>query len=175
VNFRAARPVVGIVITLGGLPAHPLVIHAVVVLLPLSAAGAVAVAARPRWRRNFGVPVFLVALVGVLAVPLATTTGDQLKDALGGGGPLVEIHEHRADQLLPFAVAFVVLLLATLLLGRRADRAGTAGDGAAQVRTQTRLATSAGVLAAVAGVLVTGLVVWIGDAGATAVWSGIGT
>jgi hypothetical protein len=187
-------------VTIGGLPAHPLVVHAVVVLLPLAALGTLAVAARPTWRRNLGVPVFLIALVGVVAVPVAVQTGEQLQGLLGGGGPLVEVHEQRADHLLPYAVVFLVLLLATLLLGRLADRTETAGhsDNAGQAehasraghasqpghaintsqtdqhRLQVRLTTSAGVLAAVAGLVVTGLVVWIGDAGALAVWSGVG-
>ncbi|HEX4362399.1 MAG TPA: DUF2231 domain-containing protein [Pseudonocardia sp.] len=193
-------------VTIGGLPAHPLVVHAVVVLLPLAALGTLAVAARPTWRRNLGVPVFLIALVGVVAVPVAVQTGEQLQGLLGGGGPLVEVHEQRADHLLPYAVVFLVLLLATLLLGRLADRTepashsnnagqtapagqpGHAGQAAPasqpghaintsqtdQHRLQVRLTTSAGVLAAVAGLVVTGLVVWIGDAGALAVWSGVG-
>lgn len=178
-------------VTIGGLPAHPLVVHAVVVLLPLAALGTLAVAARPTWRRNLGVPVFLIALVGVVAVPVAVQTGEQLQGLLGGGGPLVEVHERRADHLLPYAVLFLVLLLATLLLGRLADRTETAGQAnpagpanqtdpaghanhAGRHRLRVRLTTSAGVLAAVAGLVVTGLVVWIGDAGALAVWSGVG-
>jgi hypothetical protein len=160
-------------VTIGGLPAHPLIVHAVVVLLPLAAVGTLAVAARPRWRRNLGVPVFLIALVGVLAVPVAAQTGEQLRGLLGGG-PLVEVHEQRADHLLPYAVLFLVLLLATLLLGRRADRTEAAGQHGGQLRVRVRLTTSAAVLAAIAGLVVTGLVVWIGDAGATAVWSGVG-
>lgn len=155
-------------ITFGGLPAHPLVIHLVVVLLPLAALGTVLVAVRPVWRRTLGMWVFLIALVGTLAVPIATTTGDQLKEALGGGGPLVEVHEGRADRLLPFAVLYVVVLLAALLLGRRADQTA----GAASV--QTRVTAAVAVLAALLGLGVTYLVVWIGHAGATAVWEGTG-
>lgn len=153
---------------IGGLPAHPLIIHAVVVLLPLAALGTLAVAARPVWRRNLGGAVFLVALVGVVAVPLATTTGEQLEAVLGGQNPLVEIHEQRADTLLPFALLFLALLAATLLLGRRADRTAATAGGSGKV-----VVTAVSVLAALAGLLVTGLVVWIGDAGATAVWQGV--
>lgn len=170
-------PRVGSYMTLiGGLPAHPLIVHAVVVLLPLAAVGTLAIAARPTWRRNLGIPVFLIALVGVLAVPVATKTGDQLVDVLGGHDPLIEIHEARADRLLPFAVGFLVLLLAALLLGYRADRAARAdrthrAEGSAAVRMQARVTTVVAVLAALAGLVVAGLVVWIGDAGATAVWA----
>lgn len=174
-NRTGRGPVVQGMLTINGLPAHPLLVHAVVVLLPLAAIGTLAVAARPLWRRTLGVPVLLLAAVGTLAVPLVTTTGDQLRAAIGGGGPLVEIHEERADHLLPYAIAFVVLLLATLVAGRRADRSVTADPGQlAPARWGARLTTVLAVLAAVLGVVVTGLVVWIGDAGASAVWQGVG-
>lgn len=153
---------------IGGLPAHPLIIHAVVVLLPLAALGTLAVAARPAWRRNLGGAVFLVALAGVLAVPLATRTGEQLEGVLGGRNPLVEIHKERAGTLLPFALLYLVLLATALLLGRRADRAAATEGGPGKV-----VVTAASALAALAGLVVTGLVVWIGDAGATAVWQGV--
>ncbi|WP_028937405.1 DUF2231 domain-containing protein [Pseudonocardia spinosispora] len=152
-------------ITFGGLPAHPLIIHAVVVLLPLAALGTLLVAARPVWRRTLGPWVFLIALVGTLAVPLATTTGDQLKEAMGGGGPLVEVHEGRADKLLPFVVLYAVVLLAALLLGRRADRSPG---------VLTKVTVGVAVLAAILGLVVTYLVIWIGHAGALAVWEGTG-
>ncbi|WP_028923425.1 DUF2231 domain-containing protein [Pseudonocardia acaciae] len=154
---------------IGGLPAHPLIVHGVVVLLPLAAVGTLVVAARSTWRRSLGVPVFLIALLGVGLVPIATKTGDQLEHVLGGTNPQIQVHEARADRLLPFALIFLVLLLITLLLGWRADRAADTGD-AGTARTQARLTTTASVLAALAGVLVAGLVVWIGEAGATSVW-----
>jgi hypothetical protein len=157
-------------LTFNGLPVHPLIVHAVVVLLPLAAVGSLLVAARPTWRRNLGVPVLLLAAVGTSAVPVAEKTGDQLKAAIGGGGPPVRIHELRADHLLPYALVFVVLLLATLIIGRHADRVEEVGAA----RPLTRATTGLAVLTAVFGIVVTGLVVWIGDAGAAAVWQGVG-
>ncbi|MCW2716604.1 DUF2231 domain-containing protein [Pseudonocardia sp.] len=164
--------------TINGIPAHPLVIHAVVVLLPLAALGAVLIAVRPRWRRAFGVPVLLVALVGVAAVPLATQTGEQLQRALPGPNPLIEIHEGRADMLLPWAVAFLVLLAVAVIGGIVADRRARPTDapagGTTTTRSPARVVTAVGVLAALLGLVVAGLVVWIGEAGATAVWQGVG-
>jgi hypothetical protein len=40
--------------TVAGLPVHPLVVHAAVVLLPLSAIGLVTIILVPRWRASFG-------------------------------------------------------------------------------------------------------------------------
>jgi len=157
--------------TINGIPAHPLVIHAVVVLLPLATLGAVLIAARPRWRRTYGIPVLLVTLVGVAAVPIATNTGERLQRALPGPNPLIEVHEYRADILLPWAVAFLVVLAVAVITGSRAGRPDTTGGS---TRTASLVGTGTSVLAALLGLVVTGLVVWIGDAGATAVWQGVG-
>lgn len=166
-------------LTVDGIPAHPLVVHAVVVLLPLAAVGTLLVVARPVWRRQLGVWVLLLALAGVAAVPVATQTGEQLQHALNGGGPLVEIHEERAETLLLPALIFLVLLAATVLVGRRTE-AGRSGDGPGAAHavitenaTLQRVTLVTGILAALAGLVVTGLVVWIGHAGSVAAYSGI--
>src|SRR5918994_3422534 len=101
--------------TIDGIPLHPLVVHAVVVLLPLAALGAVVIAVRRSWRRTFGIPVLLIALAGVAAVPMATTTGSQLWTALDVNNPLIDVHAQRASWLLPFALGFLVLLAAGVL------------------------------------------------------------
>jgi hypothetical protein len=167
-------------LTVGGIPAHPLVIHAVVVLLPLSAVGTLLVVARPLWRSQLAVWVLILAFLGVFAVPVATRTGEQLKEAIGGGGDLVAIHESRGETLLVPALVYLVLLAATVFTGRRAQPVRVDGPGAAHAlapgstATLQRVALVTGILAAVAGIVVTGLVMWIGDAGAAAAWSGVG-
>jgi len=165
-------------LTVDGIPAHPLVIHGVVVILPLAAAGTLLVAARPLWRRQLGPWVLLLAVIGVGSVPVALQTGAQLAQSLGGGSELVAIHAARASTLLFPAVLYLVLLAATIVLGRRADAATGDSPGAAHaVATRTangtlqRVTLIVGVLAALAGIVVTGLVTWIGHAGATAVWT----
>ena len=158
-------------LTVDGVPLHPLVIHAVVVLLPLAAVGTLAMAVRPAWRRSLGVPTLLVALVGVAAVPVATLSGNQLQIALNGGSPLVAEHATRASTLLPVAAAFGVLLVAAVVVDRRTAARTTVGAGAH--RPVTRVGPAPAILtalAAVAGIATAGLVVWIGHAGASAVW-----
>src|SRR3712207_3850869 len=97
-------------LTVDGIPAHPLVVHAVVVLLPLPAVGTLLVVARPLWRRQLGVWVLLLALGGTAAVPVAQQTAAQPAESLGGGGPLVMEHARRAGTLLLPAVLFLALL-----------------------------------------------------------------
>jgi hypothetical protein len=175
------------VVLIGGIPAHPLLVHAVVVLLPLAAVGAVVVASRPVWRRRFGVAVLLIAVVGVATVPFTVVAGEQLRAALPGSNPLIDEHARRAALLLPVAAGFLVLLAAAVVVGRSADSArSTHGSGGvvltanrsgrkrrSSAARRGRLAAALAVLAALAGVAVTGLVVWIGHAGSLAVWQGV--
>ncbi|MHA6629660.1 DUF2231 domain-containing protein [Pseudonocardia sichuanensis] len=157
-----------------GIPLHPLVVHAVVVLLPLAALGAVVIAVSRSWRRTLGVPVLLVGVAGVAAVPMATTTGTQLWTALGGHNPLIDVHAQRASWLLPVALVFLVLLAGAVLTERVAARAEAGAHARATTATRARAATGLAVLAALAGLAVTAVVVWVGHAGSVVVWQGIG-
>jgi len=56
---------------IGGLPVHPLVVHVVVVLIPLSAVGAILIAARPKSLRLFGAATIVGAGLGTAAAFVA--------------------------------------------------------------------------------------------------------
>jgi hypothetical protein len=62
--------------TFFGLPLHPLVVHAAVVLVPLAAIGAIAMAISPRFSRRFGTLVVLVAGAGFAASFVAKESGE---------------------------------------------------------------------------------------------------
>jgi hypothetical protein len=162
-----------------GLPLHVLVVHAVVVLLPLSAVGAVVVAAWPRARRRWGWPVVVAAAVAVAAIPVATQSGEGLEHDLPRTAA-IEAHTHLGDELLPYAAGMLVALLALMLVQRqrRAEPARPDGPGA---MAGPRLAagparTLTVVLAAVTAVLAVVSVVQvvrIGDSGARAAWGSV--
>ena len=59
-----------------GLPVHPLVVHAVVVMLPLAVLGTVALALRPAWRLRYGWLLVGVTAVATVLVPVATSSGE---------------------------------------------------------------------------------------------------
>lgn len=122
-------------ITVDGIPAHPLVVHAVLVLLPLAAVGGLVIALRAAWRRRFGYVVLALTVVAVAAVPLATTTGEELQTALAlPDNQLIQKHANLGDELLPFALAFGIAVLLLVVTGRLADReraAALAGTSAA--------------------------------------------
>jgi hypothetical protein len=172
-------------ITVYGVPAHPLVVHAVVVLLPLATLGGIAIALRASWRRRLGLVVLLVAAAAIGAVPAAKLTGEQLEAALRAAlpagselSPDIQTHAALGDDLLPFALVFGVALVLLLIAGRLADRERDAVQSAeadAQVTTTwRRVAVLAAALVAFTGVAATVQVVRIGHTGAYAVWQGVG-
>lgn len=175
-------------VTIGGLPLHPLIVHAVVVLLPLSAVAVVLIALRPAWRRRYGAPVAVLAVLATAAVPVAQQTGEQLKAKLDAAqNPLINQHAELGDTLLPYAIVFGVLAVALVLIGWVADRRRTipesatpqgdvpergpaAGRGPLQV-----LVIAIAALAVLSAVATTAQVIRIGHSGSEAVWEGVAT
>jgi len=58
--------------TINGIPVHPLVVHAVVVLLPLAVFGAFAIVVGPGWRKQYGVLVVLTSGLATLVAAVAS-------------------------------------------------------------------------------------------------------
>jgi hypothetical protein len=147
--------------TVGGLPAHPLLVHAVVVLIPLSALGAVAVAARPGWNRPYAPLVAAGAFVAAVTATVAMSAGAQLLVAVEptpAYAALLGEHGRFGVYTVASAWIFAASAIATTLLGRR-------GGG-----TGLRVA---GTLSAVVGLISLVLVVITGDLGARSVWGGL--
>jgi hypothetical protein len=182
----------GGLITIGGLPAHPLLVHAVVVLLPLAALCAVALALLPRWRRKYGWPVLLLTAVAVGVVPISETAGQQLLSKLTMlDSPLIQRHTDLGEELLPFSLGFGVAVILLLVAGRLADREHAAqaaaqqpapaeGSDPAEVgptvpKLWRRVAMLASVLVVATALATTVQVVRVGDSGARAVWQGVGS
>ena len=166
-------PTPGLVLV-AGVPAHPLLVHAVVVLLPLAALGAVAVAVRPAWSRPYGPLVAAAALGGALSATLARTTGLQLEGAIGVTpefAPVVDAHEQLGTWVLWVSWPFAALAVATVVLAFRTTRAQGGGGGGTATATRTTTRVVGAVTAAV-GVAIVVLVVLAGHSGAAAVWGG---
>lgn len=96
-----------------GLPAHPLLVHAAVVLVPLAALGLVAVGWRETWRRVYYLPLALIAIAGAGASFLAKESGEPLAHSVRQAGKRVGEHPEQGDTAFVFAAAlaatFVVL------------------------------------------------------------------
>lgn len=157
-----------------GLPVHPLVVHAVVVLLPLAIIGTLLIAAVPRWRRPYGPVVLAVALVATVLIPVSTSSGEALERHVGNPGE----HAELGGQLIWFALPLLVLVAVLVWLDRRADGPPPDDNGRADgVQTDGRVvrrrirAVVAGL--AVVAALAAGVQVYrVGDSGARAAWGG---
>jgi hypothetical protein len=147
--------------TFMGLPVHALVMHAVVVLVPLSALGVVAIAVVPRWRERFGVLVVLLSTAGLAFVPVATRSGAALKARINAGGVTAEQidrHQQMGNLVLWPTLAMWVLAVALVVMSRGGRRRGAG---------VTLVAVLAVLGAGTSAVLVT----LTGHLGSTAVWS----
>ena len=80
------------VMEINGLPAHPLLVHLVVVLLPLTALAAILVSLWPAAQRKLTFLVPLGAVIGAIAVPVTTRAGESLAEKLGNQ-PFISQHE----------------------------------------------------------------------------------
>ncbi|MFI9380603.1 DUF2231 domain-containing protein [Kutzneria sp. NPDC052558] len=126
--------------TVNGLPLHPLLVHAVVVLLPLAAVGSIVIAVYPRWRRRYWLPVLVLAVLGIGAVPITQQAGEELYDNLKVNNPELNHHADLGHALLPYAITFGVMVVLLLVVGRLADReratSGVRATAAATARQQ---------------------------------------
>ncbi|GAA4488372.1 hypothetical protein GCM10023094_48130 [Rhodococcus olei] len=157
--------------TFNGLPIHPLLVHFVVVLVPLSALLLLLSLCWPAARRRLGAATPAVALVTLILVPVTTHAGEWLAQRTPPD-PLVQIHTERGEQLLVWSVGvFVVALLWWALHQPRVQQWWSARTGSTPGRAYRGLAAG---LAVVGIVLAVGSVVQvyrIGESGAAAVWT----
>ncbi|MER6831099.1 DUF2231 domain-containing protein [Streptosporangium sp. NPDC000563] len=146
-----------------GLPLHPLVVHAAVVLTPLLAVLATVYALAPRTR-----PVLTWAVVGLapvvpVSVFVARESGEALEEGrfASAGGRLAELITEHANLSVPLLLVSLALGVASAALVHvtRRDRFGRTAE----------LALSA--LTVVLAVVTIYYVVRSGHSGAVAVWS----
>jgi cytochrome b involved in lipid metabolism len=144
-----------------GIPVHPLVVHAAVVFVPLTALGMIVMAIWPRFSAKLG---WLVAVSAVLATVFsfaAKESGEVLQGRVGEPG---FDHAELGDVMPIFAGFLLIAVVALWLIDRSAP-----ADGPAPRRGLRITVAIVGVLIAV------GNLVWVyqvGDSGAKSVWSG---
>lgn len=130
---------------------------------PLSAAGLVAVALVPRWRRTYAPLVAAGAIATMLAGFASVMAGEALAESIQASGPLAEKiaqHEALGETLRWLLLLQAVMSVALVLVDRR---------GAARGVT---------IAVCVAAVVASGVAtVWVirtGHVGSEAVWSSTG-
>ena len=149
---------------INGLPAHVLLVHAVVIVIPLAALLTVLSALWPAARRRLGIVTPIVALIALILVPVTQNAGSWLQSRLRKA-PLIAAHAELGDTMLWFAIGlFVAALLAwgvPTLLTRNSRQAPPPWVGV----------VVAVVAIALAGASVV-QVFRVGESGSKAVWTG---
>ena len=149
--------------TFQGLPAHPLFVHAPLVLVPLVSLFAVALAARPQWRRRCSAALAVAALVTMVATFLAIRSGEAFEPAVKD---FVDLSTHKA------LAATTRILVALFLVGSVAVAILDRMDGGQRPWAPR----AAQVLVAVTAVVGVAGSVWMartGHEGAKLVWDGV--
>jgi hypothetical protein len=146
--------------TILGLPVHALVVHFVVVLVPLAAAGVIGMAVVPAWRERFGLAVLAIATAALVSVPVATMSGKKLLSRINAQGITAhQINNHmKMGKLVIYPTAALWVLAVAMYWMNRRDRGGSA------VKVVAILSVVAAVAAAVQ-------VTITGHLGSVAVWS----
>jgi hypothetical protein len=163
--------------TISGLPAHVLIVHATVVLVPLTAI-CLLLALRPSLARRFGIALPVVGVASLVSVFAAMNAGGWLQDHVENT-PLVQHHVAIAGQLWPFSAVAAILTVAVWWLSGReqaGDEARAARPAAtpagARTAGQSRVMVIVAVLSVLASIGSVVEVVRIGEAGSRASWSG---
>ncbi len=150
--------------TLFGLPAHPLLVHIPIVLLPLVGVGAIAIALSSRARQRFGTAVLVLAGVAFIGTLLAAGSGESLVESVNSSAALRK-HVDLAEAMRP--LAFVLLLaIGGIVLVDQLKRQGKPMPRWMPRWTGTALGATTIVLA----VVTTGWLVAVGHNGAAATW-----
>jgi hypothetical protein len=136
-----------------GLPWHPLVVHAVVILVPLSALGLLAVVAVPRWRRPGQWFVLAGLVIGGIGTYVAKLSGDSLAAAVG----LPVFHAEWGNNMVTLVVVLLAVTGAWIFLEHVGSR-----------RVLERITAGVAVLLSLGAL---GMTYAVGHSGAEAVWA----
>jgi hypothetical protein len=164
-----------------GLPAHPLFVHAVVVLVPLCAIGVVLCALWPAARRRLSLTVLVLSIFAAAMVPFVQQSGEWLESQVGRSA-LLETHTRLGDGFLPYAIALVVGAAAVVALRwmetrTEAKQEANVGsfDGVSTRRAPVWMVVGVAVIALVTSTLAAYQIYLVGDAGSAAAWAEFST
>ena len=147
--------------TISGLPAHPLLVHFIVVLAPLTAVLAILCALWPAARQRLVWLTLVLAAITAVVSPIASEAGEWLEHNIEESA-LVEKHAELGETMNYFAAALLVAAILLVVAHIRAER-GKA--------LSTAVSGIIAVFVVVAGVATSAQVYRIGHSGAESVWS----
>ncbi|GAB4584836.1 DUF2231 domain-containing protein [Nocardia sp. IFM 10818] len=149
--------------TFRGLPAHILLVHGLVVLVPLTAALVILCALWPAARSRLVWPTAMLAVVVVALTPITTEAGEWLEDRIGST-PAIAEHTELGNAMLYFVVPLVIAAALVVVTHLRAERNRPLGRA---------ILAAIAAFAVAAGAAATVHTYRVGDTGSRAVWTGV--
>lgn len=154
--------------SLAGLPAHPLLVHGAVVLVPLAILGFIAVGWRDAWRDRYLLPVVLVAIAGWALAFLATQSGEPMEDhvrqlATAAGQPRPRFGEHPELGNTAALLSFVFMLAVGGVFAL--------GQWVPSAKSSKRAMLGAYAVSTVIGIVALAWMIQAGHTGAKLAWS----
>jgi uncharacterized membrane protein len=146
---------------INGLPAHVLLVHAIVVLVPLTAALEILCGMFPPVRRCLVWLVLVLALITAALTPITANAGEWLIARQHDVSAILQTHADRGDKMLYFSIALAVVAIVLAILHVREGRAE-------KRRVGSNVAVA--ILALAVGVSSIIFTYMVGDAGAQSVW-----
>jgi hypothetical protein len=151
------------VIVIGGLPAHALFVHFIVVLVPLIALLEIVCALWRTARRRLVWLVLMLAALTTLLTPITINAGEWLISLRKQPSPILREHAGRGELMIYFCAALLVvaiLLAAMHVLDNRSH----------ELRPAANIAVA--VITLAVGISSMVQVYRVGDAGSQSVWGG---
>ncbi len=145
-----------------GMPAHALLLHFVLVLVPLIALLEIVCGVWPRARRGQLLWLTVILAAGnMVLTPITINAGEWLYDLRAKPSPILQEHAARGSIMVYFSAALLavaLVLVALRVIERRSDK------GRAAARAIVAVLTLAVAVAAMVQIY------RVGDAGAQSVW-----
>jgi uncharacterized membrane protein len=149
---------------INGMPAHALLLHAVLVLVPLTALLEIVCGLWPAARRGHVLWLTLIlAVTNMVLTPITINAGEWLYGLRSNPSPILREHAERGSLMVYFSAALLAAAVALVVLRvieRRSEKSPAV----------TRILTTILVLAVAISSMVQ--IYRVGDAGAQSVWGG---
>lgn len=142
----------GVWADIDNLPAHPLIVHGVIVLVPVVAVWTLLAMWKPRVLQKTFVPLYALSVIAALGVIAAKSSGNSLAAAVG----LPNTHADAGNRMIPIAIAMAAFVLVAMLFS--------------VVKPIRLFALGGRIVASVVAVLVLPFTYLAGHSGAESVW-----
>lgn len=105
---------------INGLPLHPLLVHATIVILPVAALATILSSISPKIRHRLGIANPIITFIALLLVPLTQAAGTWLYSRIEAT-PQITRHTEFGTMVLPWAAGLFLVSLTQWLMDRHRE------------------------------------------------------